>query len=74
MFFTKLALKKSNSIKDHITEEWAQRWPKYSIKRHHLEIFPEIGTEEVKEKQIGSFLLTKQTHVFYRIRETELSY
>lgn len=33
-----------------------------------LEIFPEIGIEEDRVKQIRSFPIAKQTRVFYRIK------
>jgi plasmid stabilization system protein ParE len=73
VFFTKLAFKKFNSIKDYITKEWGANVAltfnqKTSDFLDLLEAFPEIGTEEVKEKQIRSFQLTNQTRVFYRIK------
>ncbi len=34
--------------------------------------FPEIGTVEIKEKKLRGFQLTKQTRIFYRIKNDQI--
>jgi plasmid stabilization system protein ParE len=37
-----------------------------------LEDFPEIGTTELAEKKIRGFQLTKQTRIFYRLKDDKI--
>ncbi|HRK53158.1 MAG TPA: type II toxin-antitoxin system RelE/ParE family toxin [Cyclobacteriaceae bacterium] len=34
--------------------------------------FPEIGTLEIKDKNLRGFQLTKQTRIFYRIKKDQI--
>jgi len=38
-----------------------------------LERFPELGTLEVAEKNIRRFQISKQTRIFYRINNDQIS-
>jgi plasmid stabilization system protein ParE len=72
IFLTKRAEQNYGSIKEHITKEWgkgvaAAFEQKTTDFLDILEEFPEIGSVEVKEKQIRGFQLTKHTRIFYRI-------
>ena len=37
-----------------------------------LSEFPEIGTEEIKDKRLRGFQLTKQTRLFYRLKDNRI--
>lgn len=74
---TKRAKRNFNSIKKYITKEWgekvAEAFEQKTVDFFDLLIdFPEIGTVEVSEKQIRGFQLTKQTRVFYRIKNDRI--
>lgn len=77
IFLTKRAEKNYVSIKEYITRKWGERISQVFEQKtvdflDLLEIFPEMGTVEVVEKQIRGFQLTKQTKIFYRIRGTRI--
>lgn len=68
------AKKTFQSIKESIRLRWGDRVALVFQQRvidflDLIEIFPEIGTLEIPEKRIYGFQLTKQTRVFYRIKE-----
>lgn len=74
---TKRAERNFNSIKKYIAKEWgekvAEAFEQKTVDFFDLLIdFPEIGTVEVHEKQIRGFQLTKQTRVFYRIKNDRI--
>jgi len=71
--YTKRAAKKYQAIKDYLTIEWGEKvvaaFEQKTIDFLDLiERFPEAGSLEIPEKQIRSFLLTKQIRIFYRIK------
>lgn len=73
IFFTKRADKNFHLIRDRIFVEYGGKVAEaFELKTINfldiLENFPELGSLEVKEKQIRGFQLTKQTRVFYRIK------
>lgn len=77
IFLTKRAEKNYRSIKEHITEEWgeivADAFEQKTVSFFDLlEDFPEIGAIELAGKQIRGFQLTKQTRVFYRIKDDRI--
>jgi Plasmid stabilization system protein len=74
---TKQAEKTYRSIKAYIIEEWGEKVAEAFEQKtvdflNLLSKFPEMGTLEVPEKQIRGFLLSKQTRVFYRIKNDKL--
>lgn len=77
IFLTKRAEKDQQLIKDLLTIKWgiksASDFEQKNLR--FLELisnFPEIGIMEVGEKQIRSFLITRQTRVYYRIKENKI--
>lgn len=77
IFLTKRAEKNYNSIKEFITGEWGENVTKAFVQKTKnffdlLELFPELGSMELPEKEIRGFQLTKQTRVFYRIKGEKL--
>lgn len=71
---TKRAEKNYRSIKEHIAAEWGERVAEAFEQKtveflNLLEAFPEIGFIELTDKQIRGFQLTKQTKIFYRIKD-----
>ncbi len=74
---TKRAQRNYRSIKEYITNEWGERVAEAFEQKiidflDILEDFPEIGVIEIPEKKIHGFQLTKQTRVFYRIKEKRI--
>jgi len=77
VFLTKRAANKFRSIKEYIAEEWgelvADAFEQKTIDfLDLLESFPQMGSLEVSAKQIRGFQLTKQTRVFYRIKNERI--
>lgn len=77
VFLTKRATNRFSSIKEYIAEEWgelvANAFEQKTIDfLDLLENFPQLGSIEVPTKQIRGFQLTKQTRVFYRIRDERI--
>ena len=77
IFLTKRAENNYRSIKKYITEEWGERVAQAFEQKtvdflDLLEDFPEIGVVEMVDKQIHGFQLTKQTRVFYRIKNDRI--
>jgi len=78
IFFTKRAETNYRDIKEYLTRKWGnavtdvfeQKTADFLI--FLLKNFPELGTEEVPEKQIRAFQLTKQTRVFYRLKKDKI--
>lgn len=75
--WTRKAEKRFTEILDYIEMEFGQ------TSRDHfktktkdfttlLKEFPEIGTLEVGDKKIRGFQLTKQTRVFYRLKDDQI--
>ena len=77
IFFTKRAENNYRNIKEYLTKEWGNAVTDVFEQRtadflRLLKDFPELGTEEVSEKQIRGFQLTKQTRVFYRLKKDRI--
>jgi len=77
IFLTKRATNKFRSIKGYIAEEWgdhvANAFEQKTIDFFDLlGNFPEMGSVEVSKKQIRGFQLTKQTRIFYRIKDERI--
>jgi plasmid stabilization system protein ParE len=72
ILFTKRAKKNYHSIKNLLYRKWDEKvalaFEEKTIQfLDLLEQFPEIGSIELKEKQIRGFPLTKHTRLFYRL-------
>jgi plasmid stabilization system protein ParE len=77
ILLTRRAKKAYTAIIDFITKEWSETvaaaFEQKTIDFFDLlEDFPEIGTVEVNDKQIRGFQLTKQTKVFYRVKNDKI--
>ena len=77
IFLTKRADKNYQSIKEHISNKWGEKVAQAFEQKvidflGLLKNFPELGSDEVPEKHILGFQLTKQTKVFYRIKTDKL--
>ena len=77
ILLTKRAEKNYHSIKEDLVANWgeivADAFEQKTIDfLDLLERFPEMGTVEVNAKQIRSFLITRQTRVFYRTKGNQL--
>lgn len=75
--WTKRANKKFNSIIRFLEEEWGDQVTGNFVKQTYslLDILleqPELGTIEVKDKNIRGFLITKHNRIFYRLANEEL--
>jgi plasmid stabilization system protein ParE len=73
ILLTKKAEKNYNSIKLFIKEEWGENVALAFEQKTKdffdlVELFPELGSIEFAPKEIRGFQLTKQTRVFYRIK------
>lgn len=74
LVWTKRAEKKFSEILNHIEDEFGSiaRQSFRSKTRDFTALlveFPEIGPIEIRDKNLRSFQLTKQTRVFYRIKK-----
>ena len=74
---TKRAEKNYHSIREFILKEWGETVGDAFEQKvidflDILEDFPEIGSIEFAEKKIRGFQLTKQTRIFYRIKEDKI--
>jgi plasmid stabilization system protein ParE len=74
---TKTALKNFHQIVDYLVEKWGKTVGNHFERRSKsfLELladFPELGTEVNSEKKIRAFQLTKQTRVYYRIKQDRI--
>ncbi len=72
---SKRAEKSFRSIKDFIEKRWGELVAEMFEEKiinflDLLEEFPEIGTLESPEKKLYGFQLSKQTKVFYRIKDS----
>jgi plasmid stabilization system protein ParE len=77
IFFTKRAETNYRDIKEYLTKTWGDVVTdvfeqKVSDFLTLLKDFPELGTEEVAEKQIRAFQLTRHTRVFYRLKKEKI--
>lgn len=77
ILLTKRAANRFRSIKEYIAGEWgelvADAFEQKTIDfLDLLESFPEMGSIEVPTKQIRGFQLTKQTRVFYRLKDEQI--
>jgi len=71
--FTKRAKTNFESIKKYLQNEWGSNVVRAFEQKTMdflalLEQYPLAGSVEVKEKQIRGLLLTKNTKIFYRIK------
>jgi plasmid stabilization system protein ParE len=77
VFFSKRAEEKYASTLDYLRENFGEAATKVFKQKaadfiQLLGAFPEMGILEVESKSIRSFLLTKQTRVFYRIKKDRI--
>jgi plasmid stabilization system protein ParE len=77
VFFSKRAEEKYASTLDYLRENFGETATKVFKQKAAdfiklLGSFPEMGLVEVESKKIRSFLLTKQTRVFYRITNDKI--
>ena len=75
--FTKRAQNNYNSLKNYLLEEWGKSTESAFEQKtidflDLLKEFPEMGSIELPDKQIRGFQLTKQTRIFYRIKEQNI--
>jgi len=75
--WSKRASLKFDQINTYLIEEWGEQSAKQFIGKvfTFLEIlseFPEIGSNENKEKSIRGFTVVKQVNVFYRIKNDKI--
>lgn len=72
--FTKRAQNHYNSIKHYLYEEWGEAIVE-AFEQKTLDFldllieFPEMGSNELADKQIHGFQLTKQTRILYRLKK-----
>lgn len=77
LVWTKTAVKKLAEILNHIELKFGIT-SRQSFKEKTRDFtrllvdFPEIGTLEIKEKNLRGFQLTKQTRIFYRIKKDRI--
>jgi plasmid stabilization system protein ParE len=77
ILFTERADRNYHSIKEYITEKFGERTAQaFSNKLlDFLEIlknYPQLGSLEVENKNIYGFQFSKQTRIFYRIKEEKI--
>lgn len=77
VYFSKRAEHQFEKIKKHIRYKWGLNVENAFVKKTSdfldlLEGFAEIGSLELKPKNIRGFQLTKQTKVFYRIKKDKI--
>ena len=75
--WTKRARKRFGEILDHIQLKFGDNARHSFITKTKdftrlLYEFPEIGTLEIPEKKLRGFQLTRQTRVFYRLRNDQI--
>ncbi|SRR5258706_15189380 len=76
--WTKTAQKRLQAILFYIQKEFGDN-AKMHFRTRAIDFtkllaeFPEIGTLEIKEKNLRAFQLTKQTRVYYRIKEERIT-
>lgn len=71
--WTKKALSSFENILDYLQREYGEKTAsEFAQKVYHtldlLAEFPQMGSVEVKAKNIRGFLITKQTRLFYRLK------
>jgi len=77
LVWTKKARRRMGEILDYIEREFGNtsrqsfRTKAKDFTKLLIE-FPEIGALEIKDKNLRGFQLTKQTRVFYRIKEDRI--
>lgn len=75
--WTKTAQKRLHAILLYIQEEFGDN-ARMDFKSRAMDFtkllpeFPEIGTLEIKERNLRAFQLTKQTRVYYRIKGDQI--
>ena len=75
--FTKRTEKNYSLIKENIRAEWGNKLEEAFEQKTKdfldlLKNFPQIGSIEVRDKQIRGILLTKHTKIFYRIKSDKI--
>lgn len=77
--WTKTAQKRLSTVLDYIEKEFGET-ARYSFRARALEFtkllyeFPKMGTLEIPHKNLRGFQLTKQTKVFYRLKNVILTF
>jgi len=77
IFWTKRADKKFGNICDYLNENWGTKSSDKFKKRvsqviNLLSDFPDIGTLEVRERNIRGFMIVKQISLFYKVKDNKL--
>ncbi|MVN20974.1 type II toxin-antitoxin system RelE/ParE family toxin [Mucilaginibacter arboris] len=77
IILTKRAEQNFISIKEYIQQNFGEIVAEVFEQKitdflHLLKTYPQIGSVEVKSKQIRAFRLTKLTTVFYRIKDQNM--
>lgn len=77
VFLTKRAEGNYKSIRKFISKEWGENIALAFEQKTKdffdlIELFPELGSVEFAPKEIRGFQLTKQTRVFYRIKNQQI--
>ena len=75
--WNKRAIKRFDEILKYIESEFGSRTAKAFVRRSFtiietLQEYPELGSQEVADKKIRGFLITKHNRVFYRYNDKEL--
>jgi plasmid stabilization system protein ParE len=78
LFWTKKARTRLAEILDYIEEEFGEAARQQFRSRTHeftnlLKEFPEMGSLEIRDKKIRGFQITKQTRVFYRLKNDKIT-
>ncbi|MBK8984242.1 MAG: type II toxin-antitoxin system RelE/ParE family toxin [Ignavibacteria bacterium] len=77
IFWTKRADKKLGKICDYLNKDYGENSSnKFKTRINQivnlLADFPDIGTLEVKERNIRGFIVVKQISLFYKVRDNNL--
>lgn len=75
--WTKTADKQFSDIVNFIEINWNERVSSRFVQKANnifdlLNLYPEAGSIEVKDKNIRGFLISKQVRLFYRIKNNEI--
>ncbi|HEX9649874.1 MAG TPA: type II toxin-antitoxin system RelE/ParE family toxin [Cyclobacteriaceae bacterium] len=78
LFWTKKARTRLAEILHYIEEEFGEAARQQFRSRTHeftnlLKEFPEMGSLEIRDKKIRGFQITKQTRVFYRLKNDKIT-
>ncbi len=77
IYWNKRAERKFLKTIDYLKDEWGEKASDEYLLRVFeiidlISKFPEMGTMEVKERNIRGFVITKQVTLFYKVRNDKL--